>query len=129
MTLVDPDDDEIWRWVIEHHCFDPGRGERRPVVVAAYDNAQEFERELQRYADRVHREIRAGSRSGRESVSGRVLHPGYRAEQARAHMVRRAVEHGADPRALMDDGRLPPNMAMFGLDEGGRHSSAPQDRI
>lgn len=119
MAQVDADDDTIWRWVIYHHRFDADRNEHRPVVVSAYDNVREYERELDRYHCQIREEIDAGVRSGREWFSGTSLHPGYRAEQARAHMVRRAMEHGVDPRPLLRDGPLPPDMAIFGVDDDG----------
>ena len=119
MGQVDPGDDTIWRWVIHHYRFDPSRNQRRNVVVAAYDNPAEFEGELDRYSRQVRAQILAGTRSDREHVSGTALHPGYRAEQARAHAVHRAIRHGADFRQLMSDGPLPSNMAVFGTDDDG----------
>lgn len=119
MGKVDPGDDAIWRWVIHHYRFDPVRNERRNVVVAGYDTAAEFESELDRYSTRVRAEISAGTRSDREHVSGMAMHPGYRTEQALAHAVRRAVEHGADLQPLLSDGPLPSNTAVFGMTEEG----------
>jgi len=52
------------------------------------------------------------------------FHPGYRAEQARAHLwFARANQHGVDPRPLLEEGRLPTNMAVFGIDEDGEPCS------
>lgn len=119
MAQVDLDDDTLWRWVIQHYRFDPTRNERRNVVVSVFDNAAEFETELHRYAVRVHAEITAGTRSGRENVSGLALHLGYQAEQARAHAARRAISHGADPRRLLSNRSLPPNIAVFDVDHDG----------
>lgn len=104
---------------MHHYRFDPARNQRRNVVVAAYDNAAEFESNLDRYSTRVRAEISAGTRSDREHVSGAVLHPGYRSEQARAHAVHRAIRHGADFRQLLSDGPLPTNMAVFGTTDEG----------
>lgn len=121
MAEVDPDDDTIWRWVVFHRRFDPMRRERREVVVAAYDNEAEFERELDRYSARVRDEIGDGTRDPEDwAVSGRVLHPGYRDEQARGRCVRRAIEHGVDPRPLLAYGHLPSNMAVFGVGDDGK---------
>jgi len=117
---VDPDDHTIWRWVIYHRRFDCTRRERREVVVAAYDSEAEFEREFERYSARVRDEIGGGTCDPRdEVVSGSVLHPGYRDEQARGHLVRRAMEHGVDPRPLLTGGPLPSNMAVFGVGDDG----------
>ncbi len=119
MGQVDPGDDTIWRWVMHHYRFDPAHNQRRNVVVAAYDNAAEFEEELDRYSNRVRAEISAGTRSDREHVSGMATHPGYRAEQARAHAVRRAMKHSVGLRPLLSDGPLPSNMAVFGVTDEG----------
>jgi len=119
MAQVDPQDDTIWRWVIRHYRFDPERNERRHVVVAAYDNDAEYELEFDRYSSRIRAEIAAGTRSDREHVSAMAMHPGYRAEQVRAHAVRRAMKHGADFRPLLSDGPLPSNMAVFGITDDG----------
>jgi len=88
-------------------------------VVAVYDDAAEYERELDRYSSRIRAEISAGTRSDRENVSGTVMHPGYQAARARAHPVRRAVKHRADPRPLLSGGPLPTNMAVFGVTDDG----------
>ena len=119
MGQVDVDDDTICRWVIRHYRFDSARSERRDVVVAAYDDEAEYERELDVVSSRIRAEVLAGTRSSREHVSGTVVHPGYQAAQARGHAVRRAVNHGADPRPLLSDGPLPTNMAVFGVDDDG----------
>ena len=120
MPEVDPDDDTIWRWVVFQRRFDPARREHRDVPVAAYDNAAEFERELERYSAGVQEEGNDTGRGTRHPVvSGRVLHPGYRDAKARGHLVRRAIEHGVDPRRLLAGGPLPSNMAVFGVDDDG----------
>lgn len=40
---VDPHDEAIRRWVVQHYRFDPERHEHRIVTVAAYDNEADFE--------------------------------------------------------------------------------------
>jgi hypothetical protein len=42
MSRVDPEDDSIERFIVRHHRYDPLRRERRHVVVAAFDNEQEY---------------------------------------------------------------------------------------
>jgi hypothetical protein len=128
---VDSEDDAIWRWVIHHYRFDPERGERRNVVVAAYDNEREFEMEFERYNQRVRSEINAGARSEFEHVSGVTRHPGYHAEQARAHLVRHAIEHGVDPRPRLQGGKLPSNVsiASFSSDVADQPSSCGDTEV
>jgi hypothetical protein len=43
MAKVDADDDTIRRFVVQHYRYDPDRHERRPVVIAAFDNEAECE--------------------------------------------------------------------------------------
>ena len=42
MAQVDPDDDDIDRWVVRRYAHDPLRHERRHQVVAAFDNEGQF---------------------------------------------------------------------------------------
>lgn len=113
MARVNDADDSIWRWVIHHYRFDPGRHERRNVVVAAFDNEGEFRTEFERYAAVINHEIASGNRSSRENVSGTVLEPGHISAAARGHNLRRAVEHGVNPTGLLRSGPLPRNMAIL----------------
>ena len=99
--------------VLYHYRFDPERGERRNVVVAAYDDEAEFHSQLARYAAAVTAEIAAGTRSPRENVSGGEKEAGYQAAHARGRNVGRAIAHGASPRAIMNSGSLPSNMAVI----------------
>ncbi len=86
MPVVDPDDDVVWRWVLQHYRFDPQRRQRRNVTVAAFDNATEFDAALAAYGERIRAEIDAGERDPHEHVAGVVWHPGYHAEQARGRL-------------------------------------------
>ena len=121
---VDPSEDAARRWVLQHHRFDSERRQWRDVVVAAYDNASEFEAAAEAYGRRVRAEIEAGDRDPREHVGGVVLDPGYRAEQARGRLIRDAVRRGVDPRPLLGGGPLPSNVAVFGWDADGLPWSA-----
>lgn len=113
MSEVDADDDTISRWVIHHYRYDDERHERRNVVVAAFDTEGEFQAEFERLADVVRAEIAAGTRDRREQISGMQLSPGHLAAQARGHAVKRAIEHGVNPTALLADGPLPESMDML----------------
>jgi len=113
MASVDPADDSVSRLVLHHYRYDPARRQRRNVIVAAFDNQCEFRREMDRYAQLVRDTSGTGRPPDGEWVSGVEWPPGYHAQQALAHAVRRAIKHGADPRRLMDGGPLPPGMAVF----------------
>ncbi|HEY3339805.1 MAG TPA: hypothetical protein VGK18_14985 [Propionicimonas sp.] len=119
MPEVDPRDDSIWRWVLNHYRFDPERCERRNVIVAAYDNEAEFNTALAAYSRSIRAEVDAGTRDDAEHVSGVLWHPGHHAEQARGRTLRRASGHGVDPRRVPLDGPLPSNIGFFGWDSDG----------
>ena len=42
MATVDPNDDNIKRYVVRRYVYDPERRDRRHQVVSAFDNEQEF---------------------------------------------------------------------------------------
>jgi hypothetical protein len=95
MSAVDPEDDGVARWVVHHYRYDLTRNERRNVVVAAFDNKEEFDLELAKRATELRLAQAAGTRSTREQISGVALPAGYRAEAARGHAIKAAVQHGA----------------------------------
>lgn len=109
VPTVDPDDDSIYRWVVWHYRYDPDRKERRNVVVAAFDNPDEFHADIERRAA----ELRARTGEGvdpAEHISGLMQPPGYRRLQRNAHLAKRAIEHGV---ADLDDLELPPNVGVI----------------
>jgi hypothetical protein len=55
VATVDPDDDNIQRYVVRHYAHDPERHERRHQVVAAFDNKTEFLRLLDKLNDVLER--------------------------------------------------------------------------
>lgn len=107
------------RWVVHHYHYDPHRRERRHVLVAAFDNEREFDECLRELSSEVQNRRRAAGGDRREHVTGTIWEPGHLARAATGHMVRRAIEHGADPRRLLDSGELPDNMAFLQFDDGG----------
>jgi hypothetical protein len=113
VATVDPDDDSICRWVVWHYRYDPDRSERRNVVVAAFDNRHEFDADIEKRAAR----LRACKERGEdvdpaEHVSGLMQEPGYRRMQRNAHLLRRAMEHGAVP-ACIEDLDLPSSVGFI----------------
>jgi hypothetical protein len=95
MSVIDPKDDSIARWVVHHYRWDPERNERRNVVVSAFDNKQEFNFEVARLAAELRLAQATGTRSADEQISGVALPVGYLAEAARGHAIKTAIEHGA----------------------------------
>jgi hypothetical protein len=104
VARVDPENDDVLRFVVQHHRYDPERHERRHVVVAAFDTEQE----LLSGMDTVRAEIEGRKSCGelvdpRERASGAVLEPGYRRRAANGHLVMRALRHGVMPGLRLDE--------------------------
>jgi hypothetical protein len=105
---------------VRHYRYDPARRERRHVVVAAFDNRQEFEACLASVDADIKRRRAAGERvEANEHASGIVHEPGDDKLAANGHVLRRAMEHGVDPHPWLDDLELPQNIALLsGVDSG-----------
>jgi hypothetical protein len=119
MSTVDPEDDGVARWVVHHYRYDPTRNERRNVVVAAFDNEQEFDLELTKRLAELRLEQAAGTRSGWEQISGVALPAGYRAEAARGHAIKSAIRHGASNAAIQMNSTGTVGSAMLRATEEG----------
>jgi hypothetical protein len=110
VAVVDPDDDTIVRWVVAHYRYDADRRERRHVVVAAFDNPDEFHADLDARAEQLRARRERGEGVDRlERITGRTYAAGYRRQQRDAHLLKRAIEHGVAP--VLDDLDLPPNVS------------------
>lgn len=111
MVAIDPSDDSLHRFVVRHFRYDPERRERRPVVVAAYDNEGELIAHLESARDDIERRQRDGGPVGsNEHASGVVWEPGHQSKAAYGRFVQRALRHGVDPSPWLDRSRLPSNM-------------------
>jgi GNAT superfamily N-acetyltransferase len=94
MAAVDPDDDEIQRYVVCRYAHDPPRHERRHQVVAAFDNKREFRRLLDRLAGDLQRRRDAGEPiDPSEHFTGLMLEPGYRRRQRGVRLLKKAIQH------------------------------------
>jgi hypothetical protein len=100
MSAVDPGNDDVARWVVHHYRYDSARNERRNVVVAAFDNAEEFDLEIAKRTAELRLEQAAGTRNAGEQISGVALPAGYLAEAARGHAIKTAIQHGAANAAI-----------------------------
>jgi hypothetical protein len=100
MSAVDPGNDNVARWVVHHYRYDPARNERRNVIVAAFDNAEDFDREIEKRSAELRLEQAAGTRDAGEQISGVALPAGYLAEAARGHAIKTAIQHGATSAAI-----------------------------
>ena len=110
VAVVDPDDDTVARYVVAHYRYDPDRRERRHVVVAAFDNPDEFHTDIHVRAEQLRALRESGEDVDRlEHITGRTYAAGYRRQQRDAHLLKRAIEHGIAP--VLDDLALPPNVS------------------
>jgi hypothetical protein len=116
VARVDPGNDNIERFIVRHYRYDQQRRERRHVVVAAFDNVQEFDACMDGVQDEInaHRE-RDESVDPGEHVSGVVHGPGYLRRAANGHLVRRAFRHGAAG-LWIKELELPSNMGIAWLE-------------
>jgi hypothetical protein len=78
VARVDVDDDHVRRFVVQHYRFDPERHERRHVVVAAFDNEDEFIELIHSIEADIRRRAEAGAFVDKnEHASGMCLEPGH----------------------------------------------------
>jgi hypothetical protein len=110
VAAVDPDDDTVARYVVAHYRYDPDRRERRHVVVAAFDNPEEFHTDIHARTEQLRARRESGEDVDRlERITGRTYAAGYRRRQRDAHLLKRAIEHGVAP--VPNDLDLPPNVS------------------
>jgi hypothetical protein len=113
---VEPDDDSIRRFIVHHYRYDPGRRERRHVVLAAFDSEPEFLACVRRVeAEIAQRREREEGVDPREHASGVVHEPGYLRRAANGHLLRRAAEHAVTG-LQFEESELPFNMVIFRAD-------------
>jgi hypothetical protein len=110
---VDPEDDDVQRFVVRHYRYDPQRRERRHVVVAAFDNEREFVACMEGVQAEIMRRREAGEPvDPGEHASGTVHEPGYRRRAANGHLMIRALRHGVVPGPWLDELELPANISI-----------------
>ena len=92
MAQVDPDDDDIDRWVVRRYTYDPRRHERRHQVVAAFDNESQFLALLAQLREQLQQRRDTGEDVDvQEHYSGVHLEPGYRQRQQNRRLIWRAI--------------------------------------
>ena len=112
MARVDPESDDIRRFIVRHYRYDPQRRERRHVVVAVFDNEPEFRACMASVQAEIGRRQERGEPADPgEHVSGVVHEPGYLRRAANGHLVRRAIRHGAAG-SWIEELELPANMGV-----------------
>lgn len=115
MAQVDPDDDSLDRYIVWHYAYDPARHERRNQVVAAFDDAREFED----YVDRAQADLRRRQATDgvdpKEHFGGVIKLRGREAQkQARREAMWRLMNGTATGQDIVD---LGPSVTIARLDE------------
>jgi hypothetical protein len=88
VTQVDPDDDDIDRWVVHRYAYDPLRHERRHQIVAVFDNENQFLALLAQSREQLQQHRDAGEDiDSQEHYSGVHLEPGYRQRQQNRRLM------------------------------------------
>jgi hypothetical protein len=101
MAQVDPENDNIQRFIVRHYRYDPERHERRHVVVAAFDNEPEFQARMQEVGAEIRRRREHEANvDRREHASGAIYEPGHLRRAANGHLLWRAISHGVAPPGL-----------------------------
>ena len=115
VATVDPDDDNIQRYLVRHYAHDPERHERRHQLVAAFDNKAEFLRLIERLNDDLERRRAAGADVDlSEHYTGVVLEPGYRRRQQDGRILKRLIRRGPTiSDDLLERLELPQGMAVL----------------
>lgn len=132
MASVDPEDDDIRRFVVHHYRYDPERHERRHVLVGAFDNAAEARACLDRVRAGIDRRRETDPAfDGREYVSSGTLEPGDRRRGANSRLLRRTIRHGVAPGDWAQDLELPSSARLlrFGRDPGLRSAAMLRWRL
>jgi hypothetical protein len=126
VARVDPEDNNIRRFIVHHYRYDRSRRERRHVVVAAFDNEPEFLSCIERVRAEIGQRRERGERvDPREHASGVVHEPGYLRRAANGHLLSRASKHGVSG-LRFEELELPSNMSVLRLqkiDVGGRRAT------
>jgi hypothetical protein len=86
VARVDPDDDSIERWIVRRYAYDPDRRERRHIVLAAFDNEREFNRQMLASWLELKAQQATGDAEPQEHITGTHLEPGYAARQRARRM-------------------------------------------
>jgi hypothetical protein len=100
VARVDPDDDELVRYIVRRYAYDPSRHERCHQTIAAFDNAAEFEQYIRAASSEPKSRRDAGEMVDvREHFSGVVKSAGDDERQRQRRIAWRAISHGASPPA------------------------------
>ena len=118
MARVDVDDDNIRRFVVRHFRFDPERHERRNVVVAAFDNEDEFIKLIHSIEADIKQRADAGAFVDKnEHASGMCLEPGHSRAAARGRFITKSLRHGVAPGPWLSEVEPPSNMWVMQFDD------------
>ena len=118
MARVDVEDDNIRRFVVHHYRCDPERRERRNVVVAAFDNEDEFIELINSIEADITQRVAAGAFVDKnEHASGMCLEPGHSRAAARGRFIVNSLRHGVTPGPWLSGVEPPSNSWVMQFDD------------
>ena len=94
MTVVDPNDDSVDRWVILHYGYDNTRREWRTHALEAFDDESECDASIKMLSQKLDEEVKNGLKDCREEFSVALWPRGRNADIARSRIVRKAAQKG-----------------------------------
>jgi len=117
VARVDPDDDGIRRFVVQHFRYVPERRQFRRVPVAAFDNEAEFNAAIDALKADLDRRRRAGEDvDPRESATGTGYSAGDRERATYSRFLKRTFRHGVDVRPFLAEREPERGMVFLFLD-------------
>jgi len=126
VARVDPADDSVRRYIVQHYRYDPDRRQRRNVVVAAFDSRREFEACFRATSEHLEGRRAAGDDvDPREHVSGTVREPGGDKRAADGRLLMRAARRGVPLGPWADELELPSNIGIFRSESSSRAKADP----
>jgi hypothetical protein len=127
MARVDPDDDSISRFVVQHFRYDPERRQHRRIPVAAYDNEAEYEAGIAALQADLDRRRREGEDvDPRERATGMSHRAGDRDRQAYRRFLMRSFSHGVDVRPFLAERPAPGGLVFMFLDDEDGTEQEPE---
>jgi hypothetical protein len=97
VSRIDPFDESLDRWVVEHYSYDSERHERRNRPIVAFDDPDEMVAFIDAASTELKERQRQGQADQRERYSGVRRVAGYEASSSRERLAGRLRRHHQRP--------------------------------
>jgi hypothetical protein len=94
MAQIDPDDDNLDRFVVWHYHFVEKQGERKLEAICAFSTRSEAEEEFRSSSDKLIKRQAAGLSDPREYFTLTYRRPGYKIDARNSRLVVRKMRSG-----------------------------------